>query len=71
MMKFNTKEAKIEYCDGNEWMTMSLSITTTQRGSSPLMPASSCKQIALNYKSSSKNGHYWIKPSASDPPFKV
>ncbi|XP_062508576.1 collagen alpha-1(V) chain-like [Corticium candelabrum] len=65
MMRYSTKMKEIEYCDGNKWLPL------IQPGNSLLMPALSCKQIALEHNLSFNNGQYWIKPSVSDPPFKV
>ncbi|XP_062500230.1 uncharacterized skeletal organic matrix protein 5-like [Corticium candelabrum] len=67
MMRYNQQVDKVEYCDGNSWLTLLL-ITP---GSSSLLPASSCKEIALHYKSSANSGKYWIKPSNSDLPYQV
>ena len=61
MMRFNKTINEVEYCDGTKWLTLH----------SALQPASSCKQIAFKFKSSSNNGQYWIKPTANDPPFQV
>ncbi|XP_062500513.1 collagen alpha-2(I) chain-like [Corticium candelabrum] len=64
MMKYNIQQKEVEYCNGTKWLQL-------QPSSMSLLPASSCKEIALKYKSSSYNGQYWIKPSSSDPPFQV
>ena len=63
-MKYNIQQKEVEYCNGTKWLQL-------QPSSMSLLPASSCKEIALKYKSSSYNGQYWIKPSSSDPPFQV
>ncbi|XP_062500112.1 uncharacterized skeletal organic matrix protein 5-like [Corticium candelabrum] len=67
MIKYNHQVKEVEYCDGNSWLTLSL----LTPGKSPLLPVPSCKEIALYYKSSDKNGKYWIKPSNNDIPYQV
>ncbi|XP_062508996.1 conglutinin-like [Corticium candelabrum] len=64
MMRFNKKTKEVEYCDDNKWFPL------PQPSSFFYQHASSCKQIALNYKSMN-NGQYWIRPSVSDLPFQV
>ena len=68
MVRYNKKVKELEYCDGTKWSTFLL---VGEFGRSALWPASSCTQISLKYKSSSNNGQYWIKLSASDSPFQV
>ena len=68
MVRYNKKVKELEYCDGTKWSTFLLE---GELGRSALLSASSCTQISLKYKSSSNNGQYWIRPSASDPPFQV
>ena len=40
-------------------------------GIAETIPASSCRQIALAYGSSLRNGAYWIQPSEQGPTFRV
>ncbi|XP_062500050.1 uncharacterized protein LOC134177284 [Corticium candelabrum] len=68
ILKYNDNVNEIEYCNGIKWLTL---LPLAQLGSSSLLPASSCKQIALMYKSSFSNGPYWIKPSASDASYQT
>ena len=66
-MRYNQQVDKVEHCDGKSWVTHLL-ITP---GSSYLLPALSCKEIAFYHKSSAKNGKYWIKPVYEDLPYQV
>ena len=70
ILKYNDNVNEIEYCNGTKWLTLLTLKSLAQLGDS-LLPASSCKQIALTYKSSFSNGPYWIKPSASDASYQV
>ncbi|XP_062500458.1 mannose-binding protein C-like [Corticium candelabrum] len=67
MMRYNQQVKEVEYCDGNSWVTQLL----LTPGSSSLLPATSCREIALYYKSSAKNGNHWIKPSYNDLPYQA
>ena len=66
-MRYNQQVKEVEYCDDNSWVTQLL----LTPGSSSLLPATSCREIALCYKSSAKNGKHWIKPSYNDLPYQV
>ena len=71
LMKYNQQVRKVEYCDGSKWLSLPQIDSSIRIGYSPLQPASTCKEIALKYKSSLMNGQYWIKPSSTHPPFQV
>ena len=66
-MRYNQQVDKVEHCDGKSWVTLLL----IAPGSSYLLPALSCKEIALYHKSSAKNGKYWIKRAYEDQPYQV
>ena len=68
LMRYSQQGKGVEYCNGSYWLTLSL---LPLLGSSPQLPASSCREVATTYRSSSKNGQYWIKPSLNEPAFQV
>jgi hypothetical protein len=69
LMRYNKMWKGVEYCDGSDWLILRGVLTLL--GSSPDLPATSCGEIAKNYRSSSRNGQYWIKPSSNEPSFQA
>jgi hypothetical protein len=69
LLRYNKQLKVVEYCDGNNWLILSGDVSLL--GKSPQNPASSCREVATKYRSSSKNGQYWIKPSLNEPAFQV
>jgi hypothetical protein len=69
LLRYNKQLKVVEYCDGNDWMILSSYVSLL--GKLPQNPASSCREVATKYRSSSKNGQYWIKPSLNEQAFQV
>ncbi|XP_062511168.1 collagen alpha-1(XI) chain-like [Corticium candelabrum] len=67
LVKYNQQLKRFAYCDGTQWSNLG---SLPAYGRSSLLPAASCKEIALN-KAFSTNGQYWIKPSSVHPPYQV
>jgi hypothetical protein len=67
LVRYNQENHTLESCKGSEWITVGYLVP----GITEISPSLSCREIALRYDSSDRNGAYWIKPSKQEPIFKA